>query len=354
MNRLFVATGLLCAMFATSLAADSITYLAKDRTTRTAENCSVTSWSASSVKYKGADGKDVTLARRDVLSIDRMYGTMGSDLMDAVETAKFSIDDAIIMFDAAIKNGNALDKEEASYLKAFTLEQSSATNKADRAHAVAAYKAYTSKHKAGYFAETAWEVLAGMQSGVSAKRTTLTAMAKADSALSYKGNLLLGQLESSEGKWAAAKSAFKSAQSSAGAYKGSKHRATAWLGYVTYKGGDAAAAKSMLEPIVADKKFVDGEAAEHEMALAVAYPALGDIHLDSKTYAKAYDAYMQGAFYCWWVGNKTQEGFSLGQAWLCTKKLKSSGEKWEQLHGDLKQALSNGFPAQKARVEAIK
>lgn len=365
MNRLIVAIGLTCALFASSLAADSITYLDKKsgdkkRETQNADGCTVTSWSATTVKYKDKAGKDVSIARRDVVSIDRAWGSMGPDLMEAIETAKSSVKDAVPLFDAAISSGKPLDAEEAMYLKAVAWEQSASTNSGDKANAVSAYKAYTQKFKGGYFAESAWEVLSKLQSKASARRSTLKSMASASPALKYKGNLLLGQLESQTGNWSASISAFKSAQSAGKAFKGSKLHATAWLGYATFKGGNANSAKPILESVVSDKKFEAGETSEHELALSIAYPALGDVYLaskeiKSKDYENAYDAYMQGAFYCWWTRKKNEEGRSLGQAWYCTiqlkKELNSKTEKWKKLHEALKVTLNNGFPSQVTRIE---
>ena len=189
MNRLIVAIGLTCALFASSLAADSITYLDKKRETENADGCTVTSWSATTVKYKDKAGIDVSIARRDVLSIERAWDSMDKNLRDAIDLSKTSTEDAMPLFDAAISSGKPLDSEEAMYLKAFAWEQSASTNSADKANAVAAYKAYTKKFKGGYFAKTAWEVLSQLQSKASARRSTLKSMASASPALKYKGNL---------------------------------------------------------------------------------------------------------------------------------------------------------------------
>jgi hypothetical protein len=318
------------------------------------DKAEVTAWSASKVSFK-AGGKDVTVNYNEIVSIDRHGGTMSEELSAALESAGADAIGAAAALEKIMGSGSELDKQEAAIYRAQILDSESAADPGLTPDAIKAYNAYIAGWKAGYFAREAYRGLAALQErsekngGVNAARQTLGKMIAADSVLAREGNQLLGELEEAAGKWADAIKAFKAAQAAAGTDATTKYLAMAWEGRATLRSGNAAGAKPLLEEVV-EKAPDDQNTTTDEIALAIAFPALGDLHYDADAHQKAYDAYIKGAYYAWWTGG-TLEGHCLGHAYLCTKKLEVSDAKWTKRKDKLRTALAVGFPRVLAEVE---
>jgi hypothetical protein len=345
-------------LLAGALHADRVTYVVGtgDKAKVTFEDkAEITSWSASKVSFK-AGGKDVTVNYGDIISIDRQGGTMSSALSAALDSAGADAMGAVAALDAIIKSGSELDKQEAAIYRAQIFDSESAADPSLADDAVMAYGEYIKNWKAGFFAREAYRGLAAIQErsekngGVKEARVTLSKMVAADPVLAREGNQLLGELEEAAGKWADAIKAFKAAQTAAGTDTNAKYLAMAWEGRATLRGGNAAAAKPLLETVINDPSFDDPNTSVDEIALGIAYPALGDLHYDADAHQKAYDAYIKGAYYAWWTGG-VLEGHCLGRAYLCTKKLEVSDAKWTTRKDKLRTALAVGFPRVLAEVE---
>ncbi|MCB9894752.1 MAG: hypothetical protein H6839_09900 [Planctomycetes bacterium] len=356
--RLSVAMMAVGLLLAGTLYADRISYIqgsGAKAEMKMDEDITITGWSASKVDYKTADGKAASVKYNDILSLDRHYGSMSAQLSEAMDLIAADPGDAIAALAEIAANGNALDREEAAFLRANILDSESYADKALLGQAVKAYQDYVKSYKAGYFAR---EVYRGLSNGqlrsndVSGARATLKGMVRADSALEREGNQLLGELEAGEAKWSDAIAAFKAAQSSASSEKDKNHEylAKAWEGWCTLKNGNAAAAKTLLESVTDDDGFDDPNSTVDEAALGVAYPALGDCYFEGDNFQKAYDAYVKGAYFAWWSAG-TREGYCLGQAYLCAKKNESTGDKWKKRMTKLRTALALGFPRVLAEVD---
>lgn len=341
------------ALLAGALHADKVNYIvgSGDKAqVKYDDKAVVTSWTAAGIKFKGTDGKEVSVNYTDIISIDRRGGTMSTDLEYALDDA--SVDplaaaDGLLALSTA---GTDLDRQEAAISRAQILEGESAADKNLAAEAIKAYNFYVTTWKAGYFAREAYRSLAGLQK-IADARTTLGKMIAADKVLEREGNQLLGQLEAEAGKWGDAIAAFKKAQTAAGTDVNNKYLAMAWEGWMTLKGGNAAGAKTLLETVINDPNFDDPNTSVDENALGIAYPALGDVHYESGAHQKAYDAYIKGAYYAWWTGGAL-EGHCLGQAYRCAKKLEGTdAAKWTPRKDKLRTALAVGFPRTLAEVE---
>lgn len=365
-NRLFVALSLVGMLLAGSLHADKITYVSGSGAkaeVKNEENISITDWSASKVTFKTKDDKSTSVDYKDVISLDRHYGTMGGDLSNALELVGSDPQGAIDALAQVAQSGSKLDKEEATIIRAQLLDNESANNASVAPEAIKAYSTYLSSWKAGYFAREAYRGLAALQENnkqSNAARTTLRNMAKADSSLQREGNQLLGELEAREGKWSDAISAFKGAQSAAKSEKdaNSEALAKAWEGWMTLKAGNTASARTLLESVTTDSGLDDPDTVTDELALSIAFPALGDAlfaeaqadeRTENESYENAYNAYIKGAYYAWWVqGN--QEGRCMGRAYVCAKKLEKkvakaeAQAKWKLRKEKLQTALALGFP----------
>jgi tetratricopeptide (TPR) repeat protein len=313
------------------------------------DKATVTSWNAAGVKFKVGDGKEVSVNYADIISIDRRGGTMSPELADALDFAGADPVAAAEELAAIAASGSDLDKQEAAIYRAQILDSESAADSSLVADAIAAYKAYVSSWKAGYFAREAYRGLAALQK-VSDARATLGLMISADKALEREGNQLLGQLEASAAKWTEAISAFKKAQTAAGTDINNKYLAMAWEGWMTLKSGNSAGAKTLLETVTNDPNFDDPNTTIDENALGIAYPALGDLQYEAGAHQKAYDAYIKGAYYAWWTGGDL-EGHCLGYAYMCAKKLEGTDTKWTARKDKLRTALALGFPRVLTEVE---
>jgi len=356
--RLSVAMMTIGLLLAGTLYADRISYIqgsGAKAEMKMDEGITITGWSASKVDYKTGDGKATSVKYADILSLDRHYGTMGAPLSDAMDLIASDPGAAVDALAEIASNGNALDREEAAFLRANILDSESFADKGLLSQATKAYEDYVKSYKSGYFAREAYRGLSNSQlraNNVSGARATLKNMVKADNVLEREGNQLLGELEAGEAKWSEAISAFKSAQSAAAGEKDKNHEylAKAWEGWCTLKSGNAAAAKTLLEAVTEDDGFDDPNSTVDESALSVAFPALGDCYFESDNYQKAYDAYVKGAYYAWWSAG-TREGYCLGQAYLCAKKNEGTGDKWKKRTAKLRTALALGFPRVLAEVD---
>jgi hypothetical protein len=350
--RLTVAVMLTGTLLASALHADKVNYVVgtgDKAQVKFEDKATITSWNAASVKFKGADGKEISVSYADIISIDRRGGTMSPELADTLDNAGADPIAAAEELAAIAAEGNDLDKQEASIYRAQILDSESAADSSLATEAIAAYNAYINGWKAGYFAREAYRGLAALQK-VGEARTTLNKMINADKALEREGNQLLGQLEASAAKWNDAISAFKKAQTAAGTDINNKYLAMAWEGWMTLKGGNSAGAKTLLETVVNDPNFDDPNTTIDENALGVAYPALGDLQYEAGAYQKAYDAYIRGAYYAWWTGGDL-EGHCLGYAFLCAKNLEGTDAKWTARKDKLRTALALGFPKVLTEVE---
>jgi hypothetical protein len=351
--RLTFAVMFLGTLLAGALHADKVNYIVgsgERAQVKFEDSVTVTSWSAAGVKFKGADGKEVSVNYADIISIDRRGGSMSPELEYALDGAG---DDPLAAAEellAITTNGSDLDKQEASISRAQILESESVAERNLATEVVKAYSFYIEKWKAGYFAREAYRGLANMQK-VADARATLGKMIGADAVLAREGNQLLGELEATAAKWADAIAAFKKAQAAAGTDTNNKYLAMAWEGWMTLKNGNAAGAKTLLETVINDPAFDDPNTTIDEQALGVAYPALGDVHYESGAWQKAYDAYIKGAYYAWWTGG-TLEGHCLGYAYMCAKKLEGTdAAKWTTRKDKLRTALALGFPRMLTEVE---
>lgn len=345
-NRLIVAS-LMTVLFAGALHADKMTYMAKGEF-KNADGITITDWSAAKVTFKTSDDKSTSVDYKDVLSLDRHYGSMGAELANALDLVGSDPGGAIDALAAVAANGSKLDREEATIIRAQLLDNESANNASAAPEAIKAYSDYIKNWKAGYFAREAYRGLAALQVNAGQKdaaRTTLRNMARADNAMQLEGSQALGEFEAGEGKWSDAITAFKAAQSAAKTEKDSNAEALAkaWEGWMALKAGNTNDAKALLESVTGDDSLDDPDSTVDEAALSVAFPALGDAHFAGGNYQKGYDAYIKGAYYAWWArGN--QEGRCLGRAYVCAKKLESTDAKWKTRKEKLRTALALGFP----------
>ncbi|MBZ0135815.1 MAG: hypothetical protein K8I27_05540 [Planctomycetes bacterium] len=350
-TRLAVALMLMGTLLAGALHADSISYISGSGAkaeVKIADGVIIKGWSASKVEFEGADKKVVSVDYNNVLSVDRSYSRDMQNALDMIGADPAGAMDAL---KAIASGGSALDKEEATYIRAQLLENESvATGRTGPA--IEGYKEYVKNWKNGYFARDVYARLAGMQ-GENDARATLAGMIRADKALERLGNQLLGELEARAGKLPAAIKAFQSARSAAVAEKNKNTEALAkaWEGMCEVANGNVAGGKALLEAVTEDESLDDPDSTDDEAALAVAFPALGDAHFGSDAFQKGYDAYVKGAYYAWWTGG-SREGHCLGRAYLCAKKLESTDEKWKKRKDKLRTALALGFPKVLQDVEA--
>lgn len=359
MIRNAVAWILLLA-FVGCLHADEIIYYKKTGNKREIASHSgvtVTAWSASKVDFKAADGKTGNVAALDIISVNRNYGSMSSDLQRAIEKVGSDPGAAKEALQRLSGTGTDLDKEEALYWLALA-HVNDANAGESPANALSALSNYLRAKKNGFFARDAYRLSADLQrrtKKVADARSTLTAMISADPALAREGNQLLGELEYAEKRYAEATRAFQNAKAQAtrDGNKNFEYLAAAWEGTALVANKNAAGARQLLEPIVADENFDDPLGFDDEVALAVAYPALGDAYYGTDQHEKAYDAYVKAGYYAWWVqGNN--EGYCIGQAYLCARKLESKGEIWKKRKDKLRTVLAMGFPRELQRVDKEK
>jgi hypothetical protein len=345
-------------LLAGTLHADKITYITgsgSKEQVKFVDNITITGWSASKVTYKTDKDQSTSVDYKEVLSLDRHYGSMSSELSDALDLVGSNPKGAIDALAQVARSGNSLDREEASIIRAQLLDNASANDPAYRSEAMKAYGAYLSSWKAGYFAREAYKGLAVLQENgrqVGAARTTLRNMAKADRTMQREGNQLLGEFEGRHAKWSDAINAFKAAQSAARSERDTSSEALgkAWEGWMTLKAGKAKDATALLESVTGDDSLDDPDTTTDEIALSVAYPALGDAQFAAGKYEKAYNAFIKGAYYAWWSGGN-KEGHCLGQAFLCAKKLEGTDDKWTKRKDKLHTALALGFPRILQKVE---
>ncbi|MCB9932764.1 MAG: hypothetical protein H6841_05000 [Planctomycetes bacterium] len=352
--RHFIALALTGLLLGGALQADRVTYISGSGTkteVKLDDNVTVTGWTAAKVEYENAEKKKSSVAYKDIIAVDRQGGTMGAELAGALELVGSDPRAAIAGLAAVATSGSALDKEEAAYLRAQLLDSESAGDRSLAAEAVKAYDAYIKSYKAGFFAREAYRGLANLQKP-DAARTTLKNMVRADSSLERLGNQLLGELEAGAAKWADAISAFKAAQTAARNEKdlNAEFLAIAWEGLATLRNGNAAGAKTLLESVTEDSRLDDPNTNTDEVALSVAFRALGDAHFEGDNFQKGYDAYIKGAYYAWWTAGST-EGHCLGRAYVCAKKLEGTDAKWKKRRDKLRTALALGFPRVLSEVE---
>lgn len=357
MTRYAAVLALVATLFAGALCADRITYLKRaggKTTIESLDGVTVTAWNARSVNYRTADNKTGTVNTADVISMSRSGGSMSKDLEAAIANMASDPGAAEKSLQELSGKGNDLDKEEALYRKAeLWASEARATGKTSAmTQAITDLGVYTGRYKSGYFAREAYTTAADFQRRLKRPadaRTTLRAMINADASLQRLGNQKLGELECSVGDYKAALPVFKAAESASGDDKNAKYLALAWQGLATLKNGDAAAARSILETVTNDESFQD-DGSDDELALAVAYPALGDAYFAAGNFQKGYDAYILAGYYVWWTGAEN-EGYVLAQAYLCAKKLQGTDEKWKARAEKLRTALAVGYPRELQRVD---
>ncbi|MBX3473623.1 MAG: hypothetical protein KF754_04510 [Planctomycetes bacterium] len=351
---------LVASTFACAASADMISYLRRAGgkvTIESVDNVTVTAWNARQVSYRTADNKTGTVTSADVISLVRAGGSMSRELEAAIAEMANDPQAAEKALQDLTNKGNDLDKEEALFRKAELWAGEARTSGKTSAYtqAITDFGTYTNRFKAGYFARDAYTSMADFQrklKRVADARTTLRAMINADAALQRLGNQKLGELEASQGDWKAALTAFKAAEGGSGDDKNARYLALAWQGVATLKNGDAAAARTILETVTNDETFQD-EGNEDELALAVAYPALGDAYYAAGNFTKAYDAYVLAGYYIWWSGLEN-EGYVLAQAYLCAKKLQGTDEKWKARTEKLRTALAVSYPRDLQRADSEK
>lgn len=351
---------LVASTFSGALLADRVTYWKASGDKRTAESLdevTVTAWSAREVSCKPATGAVVKIETASIITVSRADtgGSMGAELMAALETAGRNVAAAKEALLAASGKGSELDREEALFRRA-ELYETEARSGGGRADAMREFQAYITRYKAGFFARDAYTTLAEFQvaAGKTADaRTTLKSMIGADSSLLRLGNQKLGELEADAKDWKAALTAFKAAEGASNGNRNARYLAMAWQGAVLQKSGDNNAAKDLLEKVTGDDAFEDETSEEDESALGVAWPALAEALYASGSLEKAYNAYVQGAYYVWW-NQGTNEGACLRQACICAKKLQSGDEKWKARYEKLRATLASGYPKEIAEVDKAK
>ncbi len=343
-------------LFAGAASADTIIYnkqAATGREQARLANVTVTAWSASKVEYKTEEGRSGSLPSAEVVTISRNTPGISDQLINAIGLAGSDPQAAKAALGRVAASGNALDKEEALYWIARIAVSEASDGGAGAA--ITECQNYLKSYKAGYFAREVYRSLGEVQQR--AKRTgdarnTYKAMANADNALAREAHQMLGQLEAAEGNWKEAISAFDQAKTRARSdgYKAGEYLAQAWQGAATAKNGDANAAKTLLEGVTNGEAFEDATTFDDENALAIAYPALGDVLFGKETFDKAYDAYIKAAYYAWWTGG-TGEGRSIGGAYKCARKLETTSDMWKKRKDKLRTALALGFPQELQRAE---
>ncbi len=365
MSRSLPAVMALAVLLSGALFADSIIYIkstGQSREQALIENVTITAWSASRVEYRGEGGRAQTVPAIDVVTINRTAPGMSNELSRAIENLAADPAAARESLARIASTGNALDKEEAAYWRARSLANESNGSAGNIAAAITELQNYLRAYKAGFFAREIYATQAELQQR--AKRTadaraTLKAMIAADAALVREGNQLLGQFELNEGKINDAITAFQAARAQAGRdrYKAGEYLAQAWEGWATaQKEGAEAAARTLLAAVIADEKFEDNTTLDDEIALSVAWPALGDIRYEAGDFSKAYDAYIKAGYYSWWTQG-TREGYSIGRAYLCARKQEAAESReeakasWKARRDKLRTALALGFPQELQRVE---
>jgi tetratricopeptide (TPR) repeat protein len=346
--RIALSLMLFATLVAGSLHADRITYLSGTGAAaklEVADRATITAWSAAKVDFETDAKQRVSVKYSEIISLDRTGGTMSKEFSAALDMIGSDQTAAIAELAKLSEAGNALDREEALYIRAQLLEADSIARPAARATAISAYQTYVQRHKAGYFARDVYTRLARLQNENDG-RATLRALAGADASLRRFGNQKLGEHEAYFGKFPAAITAFQAAASAA---KDDRDRnnevlAQAWEAWCQIKNGNAANATTTLVAITSDDKFDDANSSDDEIALAIAFNALGDAYFASGNFEKGYDAYVKGAYYAWWIGGTT-EGQCIARAYVCAKKLDGTDPKWRKRRDKLRTALVVGFPA---------
>lgn len=358
--RFAVALSCLLALCAAGLYADRVMYITSgaEPSVVTARDATVTSWSASELRFRNAEGGSVTVDHRRVVSVDRTGGTMSDALGRAMSQMGTDPEGALATLQDVSRNAEGLDKEEATYRIAKLYDEAAAADESATARAVNAYDSYLDTYPDGYFAREAYRRLADFRlraEQVDAARRTFRDMAGADASMRREANQWLGELEAGLGNWKPAINAFKSAKNAAGTDKIGQYLARAWEGLCTLKDGDADGAEALLQPIVDDDNFDDPISGDDEIVLAVAHRSLGDLHKAREDWSDAYDAYVKGAYYSWWTQG-SNEGYCLAEAYVCAGRLESleddsSEVDWGDRRSKLRTALAVGYPRELRRVD---
>ena len=362
MTRPFLAVFILACALSGALSADRITYMKSTGGGRVLEqfdNVLITAWNVSTVSFRKSEGGPDTLATSSVVTITRVGpgGTMGSDLRLALETIATDHTRAKALMTAAAGKGSELDREEAVFRRAELFDNEARSNgRSALEDAIREYSQYHARYKAGFFARDSWVAQAELQQIAKRPadaRATLRAMIGAHRELERLGNQKLGELEAFTGDFKAALQAFKAAENGSGSDRNARYLAIAWQGACVQRQGDNNAAREMLEKITGDATFEDKDSEDDEIALSVAWPALGATYVAAGNFEKAYNAYVQGAYYIWW-NRAENEGHCLAQACICAKKLQATDTKWKGRYDKLRTALAVGFPKEIQRVDEAK
>lgn len=359
--RAALAVALCSTLLAGALHADRITYVKRAGgkvSIESIDGLTVTSWNSKEVSYSDADKKSGTVPRRDIVTLTRETSSSNA-LSEAAGMVGSDPAKAAARLAPLTGTGTALDKEEAQYLLAMLWAGEVSRDPGAATNATRELTKYLQSYKAGYFAALVYQELAALQRQAKKPddaRRTYQNMIGADASLARQGNQWLGELEADQGKWQAAITAFGAAKAAAtrDGDKNGEYLAMAWDGWCNLKNNNAAGARATLEAVTGDEKFDDPASSDDEVALSVAYPALGDAYFEGGNFQKAYDAYIKGAYYSWWTsGNR--EGHCVGQAFLCAKKLEPTDEaKWKPRRENLRTVLALAYPRELQRVEAVK
>ncbi len=344
----------LCTLLAPLLWADTVSFMA-GREVQTDNGVVVTAWSWAKVEYKTSEGKTKSVARKDLVSVNRTteQGSLSETLSSAIQKMAADPEGAAATLDNESKTGSALNKEHALFLLA-QLYASDANERSAR-QAADRVRAYVSAYKDGYFLGDALPLLARMQilgKDLDGARQTYKDMARLGSPFDNNGSQALGELEISAGRFDAALAAFRDAAKFAGNDKSLKAKADSWSGLVLVAQKKYADAQAIVEPITKDESLEDKNSVEDDAALAVAYRVLGDCLFDGRqTYEAAYNAYMMGAYYAWWIGGNS-EGYCLAQAWRAAKNAMASDSKFKERMEKLEEALNAGYPNELRQAKA--
>jgi tetratricopeptide (TPR) repeat protein len=345
-----------CTLLASSAFADRIAYLrgtGAERAPQIVDEVTITAWNAATVTYRNKENRQFSVSARDVISIDRRGGSMSRDMAQAMDAMGRDAQAARAALRRVAEQGNALDKEQAQWLLAQLALEDAQADPARRPAAIAAVQGYTRAYAGGYFARDAWRSLSDLQRAarqVDAARETLRAMGQASAALVREAHQLTGELEASQGRWEPAIAAFRAAEQAAAGDRNAEYLARAWRAWSLKENKQGNEARALVDQITGDESFEDPESLEDELALAIAFPVLGDLLYEAGSVERAYDAYIKGAYYAWWSG-ASREGYCLGRAFLCARNLEATGEVWRGRREALHRALQQGFPRELRAIE---
>jgi tetratricopeptide (TPR) repeat protein len=359
-KQLVAITFMTVLVAGTLAAADRIAHVVgtgDNRRIETLRDITVTGWSAQEVQYRGAGGSTGSVQTRNVLTLERNRGSMNRGLSDAILLVGSEPEQALERLNAIIADSSisAIDREEAGFWRLQVYVERAGASGAALTAAIRESQGYLRQHRTGFFARDVNSALYNMQlraGNASDARTTLRNMSEASPALRREANQWLGELEANAGNWEQALRAFQAARSAAqrDQNKSGEYLAQAWEGWSLHRNGESSSARSTLETITADREFEDPFSSDGDVAMAIAFMALGDVHFDAGNFERAYNAYIRGAYHNFWI-ESPREGYCLAQAFTCARRLEGSDAKWRTRRESLRTALAVNFPRELQRVE---